>query len=39
MGWPQHITVPSPPLVTTNSEPHLEQEYRLPVSFATFDHL
>ena len=33
-GSPQQIMVPSPPLVTTNSAPHLGQAYRLPVSFA-----
>ena len=35
MGWPQQLTVPfSEPLVTTNSEPHVPQEYRFPVSLA-----
>ena len=35
MGSPQQLTVPfSEPLVTTNSEPHVPQEYRFPVSLA-----
>ena len=35
MGWPQQLTVPfSEPLVTTNSEPHVPQKYRFPVSIA-----
>ena len=39
IGWPQHLMVPSPPLVTTNSELHFAQEYLLPVSFAKFRYL
>ena len=39
MDWPQHTIVPSAPFVTTTSEPHSEQEYLLPVSFANFDYL
>ena len=34
MGWLQQATVPVPPLVTMNSDPHLAQIYLLPVSLA-----
>jgi hypothetical protein len=39
MGTPQQLMEPSPPLVTTNSALHVEQEYLLPVSFAKFSYL
>ena len=39
MGSPQHTMEPSAPLVTTNSELHFLQEYRLPVSLANFHRL
>ena len=39
IGSPQQVMDPSPPLVTTNSALHLEQEYLLPVSFAKFSYL
>lgn len=39
IGCPQHMIEPSPPLVTTNSELHFEQEYLLPVSFAKLSYL
>ena len=39
MGSPQQLMEPSPPLVTTNSALHLEQEYLLPVSLAKFSYL
>ena len=34
MGFPQHLSVPSPRRVTMNSDPQLEQTYLLPASFA-----
>lgn len=33
-GSPWHVMVPSPPVVTMNSEPHILQEYLFPVSLA-----
>ena len=39
MGSPQHLTVPSPPRVTTNSALHVEHVYRFPVSFANCEYL
>ena len=35
MGWLQQTMEPVPPLVTMNSELHLEQIYLLPVSLVT----
>ena len=34
IGWPQQWSVPSPPLVTMNSEPQCLQMYRLPTMLA-----
>lgn len=35
MGFEQHMTLPSPPLVTTTSAPHVSHFNRLPAWFAT----
>ena len=34
IGWPQQVSLPSPALVTMNSELHFSQKYLLPTSFA-----